>query len=130
VGCARALEQVSTLFAYQPLERGFMFDDFRDPDHKEVSVFFPDGSFRTFADTFQEGEDDKICPDVDVPAGRFRPKRGFGTVWCNVPEVQGLGAGLREEHGAEVTIQVFENAELWHSNERGVIVLWADGKWE
>lgn len=130
LGCTRALESESEAFAYQPLERGFMVDDYREPNAKKVYVFFPDGSFKIFDDTFRDGDDDKICPEVNVPGGKWRPKRGFGTVWCNVPEVQALGAGLAEEHNAKVTAQEFGNAVLWSLPDRGVIVLWADGTWE
>ena len=60
----------------------------------------------------------------------WRPKRGFGTVWCNVAEVQALGPGLEEEHAAEITVQKFTRAQLWYIPKRGAIIVWNDGTWE
>lgn len=130
LGCTRNPETQTDNFAYQPLERGFMLDDYRDPNAKKVYVFFPDGTYKMFDDTFHDGDNDIICPQVEVASGRWRPKRGFGTIWCNVPEVQALGAGLAEEHTAPMTIQEFGNATLWYTEARGVIVLWNYGNWQ
>lgn len=129
LGCTRASESESEQFAYQPLERGFMLDDYRDVNAKKVYVFFPDGTYKIFEDTFLDGQEDKIC-DARVANNLWRPKRGFGTVWCNVSEVQALGGGLVEEHNTVLTLQSFGNAALWHIPERGVIVLWNDGTWQ
>lgn len=130
LGCTRGAEKQEQNFAYQPLERGFMIDDYRDANAKKVYVFFPDGTYKIFDDTFRDGENDTICPQVNVPAGKWRPKRGFGMVWCNVPEVQALGAGLEEEHNTPMNTQAFGNAMLWFTDARGLIVLWNDGVWQ
>ena len=129
LGCARERESESEQFAYQPLERGFMLDDYRDANAKKVYVFFPDGTYKIYDDTFQDGQEDKIC-DAPVTKNLWRPKRGFGSVWCNVPEVQALGGGLVQEHNIVLTHQAFGNAMLWHIPERGAIVLWNDGTWQ
>lgn len=129
LGCVRAAPLESNQFAYQPLERGFMIDDYRDGNAKKVYVFFPDGTYKIFADTFREDQEDKIC-DVPVARGLWRPKRGFGTVWCKEDEVQALGGGLVEEHSVRLTQQQFGNATFWFVPDRGVVIVWNDGKWQ
>lgn len=130
LGCTRSAEMSADNFAYQPLEFGFMVDDYRDPNAKKVYVFFPDETYQVYDDTFRDGDNDNICPQVEVAQGKWRPKRGFGTVWCSNPVVQALGAGEQEEQNAPMTVQTFGNATLWFTEARGVLVLWNDGTWQ
>lgn len=131
LGCPVGVAVTSDRFAVQPLETrpAIMFDDFRDESAKVVTVLFPDKSFREYPDTW-DGLVDAQCLDVNVKPGIWRPKRGFGSVWCFQPEVQALGGGLVEERGVTVTLQEFENGKIWAVPDVGVFVLFKDGKWE
>lgn len=129
LGCPTTAPSASDRFAFQPFAEGVMFDDFRDENAKQVYVLFPDKSFRVFPDTWQEGDEERQCPDVDVH-GLSRPKRGFGSVWCKEPDVQALGGGLRQEHAANVTEQQFEHGKIWFVQDVGTFVLFDAGTWE
>lgn len=132
LGCPIANAETSDRFAFQPLEtRGaFMFDDFRDANAKTVTVLFPDKTFREYADTWKEGDEERQCPDIEIKENTWRPKRGFGSVWCFEPQVQALGAGFVPERGVTVTIQEFERGKIWAIPDVGVFVLLNDGTWE
>lgn len=132
LGCPIANVETSNQFAFQPLEtrNAFMFDDFRDSNAKVVTVLFPDKTFREYPDTWQEGEEERQCPDIAIKANTWRPKRGFGSVWCFQPEVQALGPGFVPERGVAVTIQKFERGKIWAVPDVGVFVLSNDGTWE
>ncbi len=130
LGCPRATAMSFDQFAYQPLERGWMFDDFRNADAKRVTVLFPNKTYRVYPETWQEGDAEQLCPDAQVRGGLWRPKRGFASVWCSQPEVQALGAGLVEEHSTRVTQQPFEQGTVWFAPELGAFVLYQDGTWQ
>ncbi len=129
LGCPTKGAETSDQFAFQPFASGFMFDDFRDADDKRVTVLFPNKTFRVFPDTWRGGDEDKQC-DAYVKPGLWRPKRGFGSVWCNEAEVQALGGGLVEERVVSVTKQLFERGALWHVPNVGTFALFDDGTWE
>ena len=76
LGCAVEAEREVAL-AEQGFERGRMF--WRG-DNREIYVLRDDGTWRAFADTWQEGQP-QDNPDLTAPPGLFQPKRGFGKVW-------------------------------------------------
>ena len=96
--------------AVQAFERGYMI--YR-ADNKTITVLGRDteygltGAYRTFADTWTEGQ-----PIGGGPAptlGQFFPMRGFGKVWRENREVQALlGYALTaDEQGFDLTVQPF-----------------------
>ncbi|MEK7311922.1 MAG: hypothetical protein AAB382_08110 [Chloroflexota bacterium] len=110
---------------YQPFERGFMI---YLSDRQAVWVFVQSfvsntggttttpnfGAWLAFADTFKEG-DPETDPSIIAPAGFLQPKRGFGKVWREHPEVRdAVGWGLDYERPyttlvADYSIGVFDS---------------------
>ncbi|MCC6170332.1 MAG: hypothetical protein IT329_24150 [Caldilineaceae bacterium] len=67
---------------------------------KQIYVLFPDGTYKTYADTWVEGQDpthpcNPLGGEADSPP---LPRRGFGKLWCENPDIQSvMGTVPREE---------------------------------
>jgi len=126
LGCPTAAE-VSVWSAEESFEGGYMF--WRD-DTDTIYVFYNNGTWQSFTDTWTAGEqewDSSIVP----PYGLFQPKRGFGKVWRNNPSVRStLGWATTEERGFQGSAQSFKGGTMLFSNVRGILVLYSDGRWE
>lgn len=117
-------------FAVQTFRDGYMFDDVRNDKAKRIYALYPDHTYDVFADTWYEGTPEHLCPDVKIPEGRFLPKRGFGKIWCEHPEVQQkLPGAMKPESGIVLHVQDFERGMMWGNTPGGVITLFADGTW-
>jgi DNA-binding beta-propeller fold protein YncE len=117
-------------FAVQTFKDGFMFDDLRDPHAQKIYVLFPDQTYAVFADTWREGDPERPCNEIKIPEGRIHPKRGFGKVWCEHPEVQAKMPGaVADESGITLTVQNFEHGMMWANTPQGVITLFENGTW-
>ncbi len=58
---------------------------------------FPGGDWYCFNDTYEEGEPE-IDPDIVPPEGMLQPRRGFGKLWRNHPDIrEGLGWAITPE---------------------------------
>ena len=131
LGCATKPEaSVSTSF--EPFANGFMV--WRG-DTRRVTVFYKDGAWQEFADTWAEDQPEYGCIDAYAPAQTPpTPHRGFGKVWCTQPGVRDrLGAALQDEIGNDRTAQDFENGAMVLIPERSgkPIALLRDGsKWQ
>jgi hypothetical protein len=104
-------------------------------DTRRAYVFYKDGGWQEFADTWAEGQPEYGCIDAYAPAQTPpTPHRGFGKVWCTQPGVRDrLGAALQDEIGNDRPVQDFENGAMVLIPERGgkPIVLLRDGsKWQ
>jgi hypothetical protein len=68
--------------------------------------------FQVFADTWQEGMGD---PPDQAPAGLLTPKRGFGKVWSENPDIrQKLGWAAQPERADEAYVSDFTSgAVVW-----------------
>lgn len=130
LGCPTDNSVTSEAFALQQLSSGLMVDDFRDETKKQVTVLFPNKTFRVVPDTWREGDAEEPCPDVFVRAGLQRPRRGFGSVWCAEPDVQALGGGLFAEQSIKVVEQKFEKGRVWYMPNVGMFVLLDEGTWQ
>ncbi len=81
-----------------------------------IYVLFPDGQYKTFADTWDEATD----PTFSCNPGGWEedspplPRRGFGKVWCSDPVVrEALGPVAREERLCQHSVlQRFANGRL------------------
>ena len=70
-----------------------------------ILVFYDDGRWARFDDTWQEGQPE-ADPSIVAPAGRLQPIRGFGRVWREHAEVRaGLGWATAPEQGYTATWQ-------------------------
>jgi hypothetical protein len=131
LGCATKPEaSVSTSF--EPFANGFMV--WRG-DTRRVTVFYKDGAWQEFADTWAEDQPEYGCIDAYAPAQTPpTPHRGFGKVWCTQPGVRDrLGAALQDEIGNDRAAQDFENGAMVLIPERSgkPIALSRDGaKWQ
>jgi hypothetical protein len=63
-----------------------------------IYVFFPDGQWQRFADTWTEAEAESD-PTLTPPAGLYQPIRGFGKVWRE-------HAGVRERLGWATSVEL------------------------
>ncbi len=110
LGWARQASPITTGGAYQQFENGTMV--WRQ-DTSQIYVFFNDGTWRSFADTFKEG-DRESDPTLLPPGGKLQPIRGFGKVWRD-------HEGLRDKLGWAVAKETAQPAEI-HAFERGTIM--------
>ncbi len=109
--------------AYQVFENGLMI--WRG-DSKTVYVLFNDQSaWYAFADSWTEGMD--VGGGIGPVAGQFKPKRGFGKIWREQPDVQKrLGHALSaDEFATELVVQQFERGMLLWSNAIGKPLIYA-----
>lgn len=81
-----------------------------------IYVLYPDGSYRTYPDTWEEGVDpvfscNPLGGEAESPP---LPRRGFGKLWCNNPEIQAvMGSIPREERLCQYAVlQRFEEGRL------------------
>jgi len=130
VGCATA-KAFQGLVAEEHFEGGIMF--WREAfDNERSPVLFNNGTWRYYTHTrFVEGSPDFSCVDENTPAQcPPTPKRGFGMMWCDIPELrQRLGDALDCERGYQATMQTFAGGFLLR-NDRGDTHLWLDnGTW-
>lgn len=104
--------------AFQQFERGSMLWVERATYTTErlIYVFFEDGTFQPFEDTWREGQ--PASGNLTPPTGLLEPVRGFGKVWR-----EGTGARVRErlgwarspEKGADGAYQRFDRGEMYWS---------------
>lgn len=94
-------EAQATAAAEQEFEHGRMLWLQNAPYPNPIVVLYEDGTWQTFADTWQPGEPEND-PAIVPPNGLYQPVRGFGEVWRNRPGVrERLGWAVREEQGFE-----------------------------
>ena len=110
LGWARQANPTTTGGAYQQFENGTMV--WRQ-DTSQIYVFFNDGTWRSFADTFKEGNRESD-PALSPPGGKLQPIRGFGKVWREHD-------GLRDKLGWAIAKETSQPAEI-HAFERGAIM--------
>ncbi len=109
--------------AYQVFEHGLMI--WRG-DSKTVYVLFNEQStWYSFADSWTEGME--VGGGAGPATGQFKPKRGFGKVWREQPDVQRrLGYALTaDELGTDLVVQPFERGLLLWSNATGKPLIYA-----
>src|SRR5205085_10265662 len=83
---------------YESFERGSMFWVSMPAPYtpalvtRTIYVFFNDGTYQQFEDTWQNGEPEN--GGLTPPAGLYEPQKAFGKVWR-----EGTGARVRERLG-------------------------------
>ena len=102
-----------------------------------IYVLRPDGTYETHADSWQEGVDptypcNPLGGEEDSPP---LPRRGFGKLWCENPELQEvLGTVPREERLCQYAVlQRFERGRLLACFEDATIRYFRildDGRWD
>jgi hypothetical protein len=103
--------------SYQTFQHGTMlWENLTNPYvppalNQPIYVFFDDGTFRRFDDTWQEG--DPSNGGLAPPSGLYEPQKGFGKVWR-----EGTGARVRERLGWATQPQK-DGAGAYQRFERG-----------
>ncbi len=115
-------------FAEQPFQNGFMV---WTGIYEEIYAMAGDktGTWdwwdKKTVDSF--GPSDTGSCIVRVPEGFYQPVRGFGAVWCAIPELQKeIGYGLSPEYGVSNNlIQKFETGVMLRDSKGRVFVLFS-----
>jgi len=97
----------------------------REPiDSAQALVLFNDGTWRIYRHSPYPGEPEFWCPDANTPPQcPPTPKRGFGMMWCDIPEIrQKLGNATDCERGYQGWMQSFERGFMLQT-DTGIIYL-------
>ncbi len=105
LGWTRSLGPWQTTATVQPFENGLMF--WRG-DTAQVYVVFNDLTWQIYGDSYIEGDPDSDA-NITPPAGLLQPRRGFGKVWRDNPDVrEKIGWALGAEKSVAANLQEFE----------------------
>jgi len=123
---------MSGLVVEENFERGMMI--WREPiDDAQAMVLFNDGTWKIYQHPpFVEGSPEFPCADANTPAqSPPTPRRGFGTMWCNIPEIRnGLGNAVDVERGFTGYMQNFEHGFMVQDDRGRNYVFYSNGSWE
>jgi len=128
LGWATTERSIASAAAIQRFDNGVMI---WVEETGRIYAFLNDGRWRSFADTFREG-DPESDPAFAPPAGKQQPVRGFGKVWRQHPDLRdAIGWALTKEEPSTALRQPFERGEILRA---GVFIYTmvgeADGAWE
>lgn len=104
-------------------------------DEKQIYVLFPDQTWQSYRDTWDESQPEFSCNPLNAPpTSPPLPRRGFGKLWCSVAGLQEqMGMIEREERLCQHTVvQSFEQGRLLACFEDATIryfSLMNDGTW-
>ncbi|MDY6875760.1 MAG: hypothetical protein SWK90_06105 [Chloroflexota bacterium] len=128
LGCPTT-ERLQTWAVEERFEYGRMF---WQQDTDMIHIVYDDGTFQMELDgTVAGAEKDDYCPEVgDVPAGLFKPVRGFNWQWCNNDSVRNrLRWALEVETGYNTLWQEFEHGHVFRSLANHIFVFYDDETW-
>lgn len=109
VGWARQETPAVVSGAYQRFENGVMV--WRQ-DTGQIFAFLNDGAWRSFTDTFVEG-DVESDPRYAPPGGKQQPMRGFGKVWREHADLRAqIGWALAKEEAQPAEVHPFERGQM------------------
>ncbi len=128
-------------YAKQSFERGLMiwWDNPEGPNYiwvldSPVPGFQSGGTSNRFNDTWEAGDDDYSCAEARNGGG---PRRGFGKVWCDYPELQSrLGYPSEPEAGSGgaapyALVQFFQGGLMFYNPGNDTVhVLFEQGDWQ
>ncbi len=146
-------EEAPWQYTIQQLEHGWMLYYHLDPDGQNIIVLFElpqqPKSWMKFPDTWDRESKPDSCPSISDPGHNLvKPKRGFGKVWCELPQRTQIGFGLHVEFSIqdiaprdELYSQEFERGRVFGGGQlqaqyvtsisgRVVFILKADKSWE
>jgi hypothetical protein len=135
-------DAVVRLAAEQFFEHGYMYwrDNLGSPDLIYVLNFGggsdeDKGTWRSFQDTWTEGDPEDSCPAETPPSGLYKPLRGFGHVWCTQPTVKSqIGWSTEAKENPLENNAGFQDFQhgvmLWSGRQDVIYVLYDDGGWK
>lgn len=127
LGCPQG-DQQFIFMARQPFQNGQMV--WRS-DTRTIYVLNDDRTWRSFPDTFEEGQAESD-PSLTPPPNLFQPVRGFGKVWreqLRGPDAA-IGWATAPEQGANNGLQEWQNGLLLSFGLPDRYVLLNDGTWQ
>lgn len=131
IGCATT-DPSSRFIAEENFEGGKMF--WREViDYGQVLVLINVGMWQIVKHSpFVEGSPEFSCPDANTPSEcPPTPKRGFGMVWCDTPEIRSrLGNATDCERGYQGETQQFQRGFMLQTDRQAIYVFYDDGSWE
>ncbi len=133
IGCAQSVLMSDTVVE-ENFQNGKMF--WRKPiDYEQILVLFNDGSWKLFQHApYVEGSPEYSCVDSNTPPrSPPTPRRGFGLVWCDIPEIRAsLANATDEERGYTGYMQDFDNGFMIQTDKRANFVFYGSGSgaWE
>lgn len=131
LGCPGAVyEDLSA--SIQNMEYGLMiwvqYHTINDTMNDKIYVIPQWNKYEEYNDTWDSSMPDQ--PDVEAPADKFVPHRGFGKIWNDIPSVRSaMGFAVeRTERAETATIQMFDSGLLiWM---KGSDTVYALGPWQ
>jgi hypothetical protein len=126
LGCPTEMEK-AVWAGEQNFQGGYML--WRQ-DTNEIYVIYNNGTWQVYPDTWTTSEPE-MDPSIVPPSGYYQPKRGFGKVWRNNPNVRSnLGWATTQERGFYGSVQPFVGGRMLWSNTQGIYVLYNDNTWD
>jgi hypothetical protein len=138
IGCP-ADPAIIGIIADEDFEGGKMFwsehgEDFwdieKDSDRAPILVLFGDRTWQLVEHpNWKEGDPEFTCPDANTPSEcPPTPKRGFGKVWCGIPELRDkLGKVEKCEEGHTGSMQQFESGFMVQASSGEIYIFYCDG---
>ncbi len=132
IGCASA-DMTPIQIVEENFEHGKMIWRGETIDHGQALVLFDDGTWNIFThSSYKEGSPEYPCADSSTPPkSPPTPKRGFGTMWCDIPEIRnGLGNAIDVEQDGLGYMQRFDNGFMLRTNYNATFVFYSNKSWE
>lgn len=124
LGCPLSTWSDDLWMAREEFEGGRMF--WRS-DNDLIYVVYSGGTWRRYANTWQEGDPEFSCGTPESPP---TPKRGFGKVWCSYSQVShGLGNATTGEWGEHNDVQDFAGGWMLRAEAGTTYTFFNDGTW-
>jgi len=131
IGCA-AGSAINGTIVEENFQSGKMF--WREPiDYAQALVLFSNGTWQIFQhDPYEEGDPEYPCVDENTPPqSPPTPRRGFGTMWCDIPAIRnGLGNATDAERAFTGSMQQFEEGFMIYTDYGATFVFYSSGSWE
>lgn len=131
IGCATG-SVINGTIVEENFQSGKMF--WREPiDFAQALVLFNNGTWQIFQhEPYEEGDPEYPCVDENTPPrSPPTPRRGFGTMWCDIPAIRnGLGNAIDAERAFTGAMQQFENGFMIHTDYNATYVFYNSGSWE
>jgi hypothetical protein len=106
--------------AIQEFQYGFMAWVPGTSDNGQIYVFYVNGTYKRFPDTWIEGTDAASGGETPPEANLLEPVRGFGKVWRDNLDVRtALGWATAAEHSTQITSLNFERGHMHYIDVRG-----------
>jgi hypothetical protein len=130
MGCPQEVYQ-DVLAATQNFENGLMVWTELSPDNRRIFAYLSFGSYEFYRDTWTEADGD--TPEgFSAPPGKYLPRRGFGKVWRDDPELRTrIGYAVEEfERAVTATVQRFDNGWMVWVKETDTVYIFGPQDWK